>query len=51
VFGRVIEGQDIIRQIEQLKVDSQSMRPLSDVRISNCGELVLQVRPKGMVPA
>lgn len=46
MFGRVIEGQDIVRQIEQLKVD-ESLRPISNVRMANCGELVLQVRPKG----
>lgn len=48
VFGRVIDGQDIVRMIEQQKVDENS-RPLADVIIASCGELVLQVRPKGMI--
>lgn len=48
VFGHVIEGQDVVRKIEDQKVDDNS-RPLADVKISSCGELVLQVRPKGTV--
>lgn len=48
VFGHVIEGQDVVREVERLKVDDNS-RPLTDVNISSCGELVLQVRPKGML--
>jgi len=46
VFGHVIEGQDVVREVERLQVDENS-RPLVDVHISSCGELVLQVRPKG----
>lgn len=46
VFGRVIEGQAVVKLIEQQKVDENS-RPLADVIIASCGELVLQVRPKG----
>ena len=48
MFGHVIEGQDVVREVERLKVDDNS-RPLTDVNISSCGELVLQVRPKGML--
>jgi len=48
VFGHVIEGQDVVSEIEKQKVDENS-RPLSEVKISSCGELVLQVRPKGMM--
>ena len=46
VFGHVIEGQQVVREIEKQKVDENSC-PLCEVRISSCGELVLQVRPKG----
>jgi len=46
VFGHVIEGQEVVRQIESQAVDDNS-RPLVDVSIASCGELVLQVRPKG----
>jgi len=48
VFGHVIEGQDVVKEVERQKVDENS-RPLSDIRIASCGELVLQVRPKGMM--
>lgn len=43
VFGQVISGQDLVRQLEELPVDKNS-RPLQDVTISNCGELVRQVK-------
>lgn len=46
VFGHVISGQDIITIIENQKVDASS-RPLSDVKIANCGELVPKMKPKG----
>ncbi|GFS25210.1 peptidyl-prolyl cis-trans isomerase 1 [Elysia marginata] len=45
VFGQVLTGQDVVRAIETLLVDSKS-RPTSDVKISNCGELVLQLKSK-----
>lgn len=47
VFGHVIEGKEVVNEIESQKVDENS-RPLAEVQISSCGELVLQVRPKGM---
>ena len=47
MFGHVIEGQEVVREVEGLQVD-ESSRPLVDVTVSSCGELVLQVRPKGM---
>lgn len=43
VFGEVITGQDLVRQLEDLPVDRNS-RPLQDAIISNCGELVRQVK-------
>ena len=46
VFGQVISGQDVVTAIENQKADEKS-RPITDVRISNCGELVLQAKPKG----
>lgn len=39
VFGHVVSGHDLVRQLEQLPVDRNS-RPLQDATISNCGELV-----------
>ncbi|KAK9871244.1 hypothetical protein WA026_011519 [Henosepilachna vigintioctopunctata] len=43
VFGHVIGGVDVVRQIESLPVDANS-RPLQDVRIVKCGEVVKQVK-------
>ncbi|KAI8802656.1 cyclophilin-like domain-containing protein, partial [Cladochytrium replicatum] len=37
VFGQVISGQDLVRQIENLETEKD--RPLKPVIISNCGEL------------
>uniref|UniRef100_A0A182JPW9 peptidylprolyl isomerase n=1 Tax=Anopheles christyi TaxID=43041 RepID=A0A182JPW9_9DIPT len=45
VFGHVVSGQDLVRQLEQLPVDRNS-RPLQDAMVSNCGELVRQVKVK-----
>lgn len=45
VFGKVIFGQAIVKQIEGLPVDRKS-RPLQDVRISDSGELVLVKKKK-----
>nr|XP_023025914.1 peptidyl-prolyl cis-trans isomerase G-like [Leptinotarsa decemlineata] len=45
VFGRVVSGVDVVRQIEALPVDANS-RPLQDTKIVKCGELIKQVRAK-----
>ncbi|CAH0552661.1 unnamed protein product [Brassicogethes aeneus] len=45
VFGRVVGGVDVVRQVENLPVDSNS-RPLQDAKITKCGELVKQVKVK-----
>ncbi|KAH7640787.1 peptidyl-prolyl cis-trans isomerase g isoform x1 [Dermatophagoides farinae] len=45
VFGHVIAGQDVVMKIAQQSVDKQS-RPIVPVCISNCGELVPQIKPK-----
>lgn len=45
VFGHVVSGHDVVRQLEQLPVDRNS-RPLQDAVISNCGELVRQIKGK-----
>lgn len=47
VFGHVLQGQDIVSEIENQKVDDES-RPLVDVKISNCGELIPKAKAKGM---
>ena len=46
VFGHVISGQEIVSEIENQLVN-ESSRPLVDVRINNCGELIPQIKPKG----
>lgn len=39
VFGKVVSGQEVVTQIEHLKTNSKG-RPMADVVILNCGELV-----------
>merc|ERR1712012_346411 len=39
VFGQVISGKEVVREIEELQVDKKS-RPLQDARIVKCGELI-----------
>lgn len=46
VFGHVIYGKEVVTKIENLETDEKS-RPKVDVKIANCGELVLQVKSKG----
>merc|ERR1712227_1146812 len=38
VFGKVIDGMELVRRIECLETGEQD-RPLSDVIIADCGEL------------
>lgn len=45
VFGHVVSGQELVRQIEDLPVDRNS-RPLQDVVVANCGELIKQIKSK-----
>jgi hypothetical protein len=40
VFGHVLTGSEYVTAIENQKVDVNH-RPYADVRINNCGELVL----------
>ncbi len=46
VFGHVIAGQAVVKQIEGLPVDRRS-RPLQDAKVVNCGELVPKSKLKG----
>ncbi|TRY70596.1 hypothetical protein TCAL_11543 [Tigriopus californicus] len=41
VFGHVVSGQEVVREIEDLQTDKLD-RPLQDVKIANCGILVLK---------
>ncbi|XP_068730674.1 peptidyl-prolyl cis-trans isomerase G-like isoform X2 [Montipora capricornis] len=45
VFGHVLQGQEVVSQIENQSVDDKS-RPLSDVKIGNCGELIPKTKAK-----
>lgn len=38
-YSQVVSGSDVITEIEHLKVDGKS-RPIADVTIIQCGELV-----------
>jgi len=44
VFGRVVSGLDVVREISKLPVDEKS-RPLKPVVIASCGELELRKAP------
>lgn len=42
VFGRVVAGYEVVETVENQVVDDRD-RPLNNVMISNCGELVLRL--------
>ncbi|RCH77957.1 hypothetical protein CU098_001815 [Rhizopus stolonifer] len=44
VFGRVVSGYPVVERMENEPVDSHD-RPLHNVMIANCGELVLKLPP------
>lgn len=46
VFGKVIEGEDVIRKIESTKTDSRD-KPLKDVVIVDCGKIDVE-KPFGI---
>jgi len=39
VFGHVLQGQEIVSEIENQRVDDKN-GPLFEVKINNCGELI-----------
>ncbi|KAL1452476.1 hypothetical protein WDU94_006704 [Cyamophila willieti] len=47
VFGHVVSGQSVVTHIENLPVDKMS-RPLQDVRVVRCNELVLKSKLKAV---
>lgn len=48
VFGHVLQGQEVVTQIENQVIDEKS-RPINDVKVSNCGELIPKAKAKGKV--
>lgn len=42
----MIDGQDVVTKIENIKTDP-NCRPLKEVKISDCGEMVLRKQHKG----
>ena len=48
VFGHVLQGQEVVTQIENQVIDEKS-RPINDVKVSNCGELIPKAKVKGKV--
>ena len=46
IFGHVLQGQEIVSEIVIQRVDDKS-RPLVDVKIINCGELIPKAKAKG----
>lgn len=49
VFGQVISGQEIVREIENQKTDASS-KPYAEVRIMSCGELIQKSKGKIKIP-
>nr|XP_006819410.1 PREDICTED: peptidyl-prolyl cis-trans isomerase G-like [Saccoglossus kowalevskii] len=45
VFGQVISGIELVKEVENQKTDASS-RPIADIRVVNCGELVLKKQAK-----
>nr|CAB3264346.1 peptidyl-prolyl cis-trans isomerase G-like [Phallusia mammillata] len=45
VFGRVVGGEAVVKQVESQKTDTNS-KPLKECKISHCGELVLASKQK-----
>ena len=45
VFGQVISGQEVVREIENKKTDAAS-KPFAEVRILSCGELIPKSKGK-----
>ncbi|CAN7940912.1 unnamed protein product, partial [Ixodes hexagonus] len=45
VFGQVIKGEEVVREVENQPTDDNSC-PLQPVVIANCGELVLKRKQK-----
>lgn len=48
VFGRVVKGMEVVEQIAKVEVDSKD-KPIEDVRIVNCGELIKKSAAGGAV--
>ncbi|KAG0757322.1 hypothetical protein G6F57_010581 [Rhizopus arrhizus] len=48
VFGRVVSGYNVVEMMENEPVDDQD-RPLHNVMIANCGELVLKLPPGALL--
>merc|ERR1711953_1305664 len=46
VFGKVVSGQEIVKLIENQPVGDKGHKPVSEIVIEKCGELVLQKRKK-----
>ena len=38
VFGKVIDGMDVVRKVENTRVRGES-RPIADIVIGQCGEM------------
>ncbi|XP_009702396.1 PREDICTED: peptidyl-prolyl cis-trans isomerase B [Cariama cristata] len=41
VFGKVLEGMDVVRKVENTKTDSRD-KPLKDVTIADCGTIEVE---------
>ena len=39
VFGKVIEGMDVVQKIENVRVNKSNDRPVQDIIVAQCGEM------------
>lgn len=46
VYGHVIDGEQVVREIENQRTDTKTHRPYTDVTILNCGELLKKGKKK-----
>jgi len=47
VFGHILQGQEIVSEIENQRVDDKN-RPLFEVKIRNCSQLIPKAKAKGL---
>ena len=44
IFLKSFSGKEVVKEIEELDTDKKD-RPLQDVRVANCGELIKKSKP------
>jgi peptidyl-prolyl isomerase H (cyclophilin H) len=39
VFGKVVDGMDVVKKVERTRTNGANNRPTNDVLIAQCGEM------------